>query len=280
MGKRNARIGRLKPKDIEVGKRTQKRKKNRRKNLILNILLIVFLVIFIYSSYNVFMWIKSDRKLKKLESGLYKDVIEEVKNNNDSMEQTNENSDEIKATYSVDFKKLKEINKDVIGWIKINDTYINYPILQGKEDEYYLKKDLYKSYDYSGSIFVYSNINPFEDENTAIFGHNMNNQRMFANLQKIYDGELGTNIDVEICTEEKNHIYKVFSCYIETPNLDIIKNQFSVQEKEEYINRVLKKSVLDFHQEIDYSKKLITLVTCGSSSKNRIVVHAIESGIK
>ena len=240
----------------------------------LNILLIVFIAVFIYSSYHVFMWIKSDRKIKKLESGLYKDVIEDVKDDEPSENSSEDN--QVKATYSVDFNKLKEINKDVIGWIKIDGTYINYPILQGKTDEYYLKKDIYKSYDYSGSIFVYSKVKPFVDENTVIFGHNMNNHRMFAHLKMIHDGELGKNIDVEICTEEKNYIYKVFSCYIESPNIAVTKNSFTENEKREYIDNVLKKSDIDFNQDVLYSRNIITLITCGATSKNRIIVHAVE----
>ena len=254
-------------------KRSDRRKK--RNKILTNIFLLIFICIFIYSSYNVFMWLKSDRKLKKLEEGLYKEVIENVKPN--KLEIENEEEQEKKGTFSVDFSKLKEINPDVIGWIKINETYINYPILQGKTNEYYLKKDIYGAYDFSGSIFVYSDVDKnFEDENTVIYGHNMNNHRMFAHLQKIYDGELGKNIDVEICTENGNNIYKVFSCYIEKPNLDIIKNKFSEQEKQEYINNAIKKSKIDFNQEIDYSGKIITLITCGATSKERIIVNAIE----
>ena len=256
-------------------KRSDKRKK--RNKILTNIFLLIFICIFIYSSYNVFMWLKSDRKLKKLEEGLYKEVIENVKPNKLEIENEEEQEQVKKGTFSVDFSKLKEINPDVIGWIKINETYINYPILQGKTNEYYLKKDIYGAYDFSGSIFVYSDVNKnFEDENTVIYGHNMNNQRMFAHLQKIYDGELGKNINVEISTESGNHNYKVFSCYIDAPNLDIIKNKFSEQEKKEYIDNSVRKSKINFNQDIDYSSKIITLITCGSTSKERIIVNAIE----
>ena len=253
------------------GRRSEKRKK--KSKIITNIFLLIFIIIFIYSSYNVFMWLKADRKIKKLEGGLYKEVIKDVESNKVELENNEENI----GTFSVDFVKLKEINPDVIGWIKINETYINYPILQGKTNEYYLKKDIYGAYDFSGSIFVYSDVNKnFEDENTVIYGHNMNNQRMFAHLQKIYDGELGKNINVEISTESGNHNYKVFSCYIDAPNLDIIKNKFSEQEKKEYIDNSVRKSKINFNQDIDYSSKIITLITCGSTSKERIIVNAIE----
>ena len=218
----------------------KRRKKKSKKS---NILLLIFIILFIYSSYNVFMWFKSDINLRKMEDG---------------------------------FEKLKKINPDIIGWIKIDDTYINYPILQGKTNEYYLKKDIYGSYDFSGSIFVYSNADKnFNDENTVIYGHNMKNQKMFAHLRKIYNEELGKNIDVEICTEEKNNIYKVFSCYIESPNIEIIQRNFSELDKKTYIDDAIVKSKINFEQKIDYSKKIITLITC-SNSNNRVIVHAIE----
>ncbi len=242
----------------------KKRKKKSKKS---NILLLIFIILFIYSSYNVFMWFKSDINLRKMEDGLYKDVV---------ITKDNEIKGEKKGSISVDFEKLKKINPDIIGWIKIDDTYINYPILQGKTNEYYLKKDIYGSYDFSGSIFVYSNADKnFNDENTVIYGHNMKNQKMFAHLRKIYNEELGKNIDVEIYTEEKNNIYKVFSCYIESPNIEIIQNNFSELDKKNYIDEAIVKSKINFEQKIDYSKKIITLITC-SNSNNRVIVHAIE----
>ncbi len=240
------------------------KKKRKVKIKLIDIILLMLIVIFIYSSYNVFMWIKSDFKLKNLEKGLYKDVVT-ITNN------------EKKANISVDFEKLKEINPDIIGWIKIDDTNINYPILQGKTDEYYLKRDIYGSYNLSGSIFVYSNVDKyFNEENTVIYGHNMKNQRMFAHLEKVYNGDLGNDIDIEIYTENGNHLYKVFSSYIQSPNVEIIQNQFSEFEKKNYIDKTIKKSKINFNKNIDYSKKMITLITCTSNSKNRIIVHAIE----
>ena len=96
--RKNARISKVENKTQEVGKRTKNRIKNKRRNLILNILLIVFIAIFIYSSYHVFMWIKSDRNIKKLESGLYKDVIQDVKEedtpSDDPVSDENNNNDE------------------------------------------------------------------------------------------------------------------------------------------------------------------------------------------
>lgn len=235
------------------------------KKVLLNILLVIFICAFCFSGYKVFMWLKYDRETKKLENGLYSEVV--------NVKQNSEKKDEI----VVDFKTLKEVNDDVIGWIKIENTHINYPILQGETDEFYLRKDIYKKYNYSGSIFVYSNVDKnFLDENTVIYGHNMKNQRMFADLYEIYKGKLGNDIEVLLNTEDDSSIYKVFSCYVEKPNLEITKNQFSDNEKEEYIKQAISKSKIDFTQEVNFENKIITLVTCGSSSEERVIVHATK----
>ncbi len=237
-----------------------------KKKVILNILLILFICIFIYSGYNVFMWLKSNIEIKKLEKGLYEEVVNVESNE----------KDEKKVT--INFDKLKKINQDVVGWIKIDNTYINYPILQGVTDEYYLRKDIYKRYSLSGSIFMYSNVNKeFLDDNTVIYGHNMKNERMFSNLKKIYLGSLGENINIKIYTPNKYNNYKVFSCYIEKPNVEIIKNKFTNEEKKNYIDKAIKKSNINFKQKIDYSNKIITLITCGTTNKERIIVHAIKT---
>ena len=248
-------------------------RKRRKKKRLMNILLIIFICLFVYSAYNVIMWLKSDREIKELESGLYKEIVTVAESNSQNVGTQQEESNE---QVVVDFKKLKEIYKDVIGWIEIDNTYINYPILQGETDEYYLRKDIYKEYNFSGSIFVYSDVNrQFLDENTVIYGHNMKNDRMFANLNQINNGTLGKDIYINIFTEDKTIVYKVFSSYVEEPSIDIIKNKFTEQEKRDYINTAIKKSEVAFQPNINYKNKMITLITCGSRSEERIIVHAI-----
>ena len=87
-------------------------------------------------------------------------------------------SEKIKRELFVDFESLQAINKDVVGWIFIEDTVVNYPVLHSKKnnDEY-----LYTTYDgkqnNSGSIFAdYRNNADFTDDNTVLYGHNMKNK--------------------------------------------------------------------------------------------------------
>ena len=242
----------------------KKRRFAKKDNKFINIILFLLICIFLYSGFNVTMWLISDRKTKNLEEGLLTEVVKDT-----------EDAEDI----NIDFTKLKEINPDVIAWIKIDNTYINYPILQGESDEYYLKKDIYKKYNLSGSIFVDSKTNPnFEDDNTVIYGHNMKNQRMFADLHKINNGDLGTDIKVDIYTELEKIVYKVFSVHIEEPKAELIKKNFlNVNEKMDYISKSFERSNVNFNAEnINMDSKIITLMTCDNNNKRRVVVNAVK----
>ncbi len=242
-----------------------------------NILLIIFIGAFIYSAYMCFTWLKSDRETKKLEEGLYAEVVQKVEKSEENGEENNNLPEE-----KIDFEKLLSINEDVVAWIKIDNTYINYPILQGETDEYYLKKDIYRKYSVSGSIFVdtTTNIN-FYDHNTVIYGHNMKNERMFADLHKIKNGALGTDIKVKIYTKNTSSTYQVFSAYAVEPSEDLVEKNFSNEsDKQAYINKALNKSNVKFDinkENINYENNVITLITCDNNNKYRVIVHAIEN---
>ena len=245
-----------------------------KKKIFTNILLVIFIGIFLYSGYMCFIWFKSDKETKKLEEGLYSEVVSKVEKNE-------ENSDTNETEEKIDFEKLLSINDDIIGWIKIDDTYINYPILQEETEEYYLRKDIYKKYSVSGSIFVDSTTNPdFEDYNTSIYGHNMKNERMFADLHKIKNGTLGTDINVKIYIKDTSNIYKVFSAYVSEPIPEIATKNFTDEtEKENYINNAIKRSNVKFvinKENINYENDIITLITCDNNNKYRVIVHAIK----
>ena len=79
----------------------------------------------------------------------------------------------------IDWEKLKAINEDIVGWIKIDNTNIDYPILHSNNDLYYLKHNYMKEYNSNGSIFTINNL-PFEDKETIVHGHNMRNGIMFS----------------------------------------------------------------------------------------------------
>lgn len=132
---------------------------------------------------------------------------------------------------------MKEINKDIIGWIKIEDTNINYPVIKSNEI-YYLKHSYDKKYNSNGSIFTLD-LKPFESQLTTIYGHNMQNGIMFSELSKYLDEEFFyTHINFEIYTPEHNYKATVFSSY----SIDVNVEENNIKE-------------LDFCKEIEYYKK-------------------------
>lgn len=90
-----------------------------------------------------------------------------------------------KQPFVLDWSAIKNTNADVIAWIRIPGTNVNYPILQDTDKEKYLRHNLYGNYTRCGSIFT-SEINehPFADFNTIVYGHNLNNGLMFSDLKK------------------------------------------------------------------------------------------------
>ena len=108
----------------------------------------------------------------------------------------------------------------------------------------------------------------------------MKNERMFADLHKIKNGALGTDIKVKIYTKNTSSIYQVFSAYAIEPTDDIIEKNFSNEsDKEQYINNALNKSNVKFdinQENINYENNIITLITCDNNNKYRVIVQAIK----
>lgn len=87
-----------------------------------------------------------------------------------------------------ELKALQKLNKDMAGWLTIADTEIDYPILQSTDNDYYLHHNYKNEKARAGSIFKdYRNTNEFLDKNTIIYGHNMKDGSMFADLRKYLD---------------------------------------------------------------------------------------------
>ena len=160
---------------------------------------------------------------------------------------------------------LFEKNIDYRGWIKIDNTNINYPILQGQDNEEYLYKDINNEYIVSGSIFMNYLNNGFDDQNTVLFGHNMKNGTMFANLKKYKEEDFFyNNNDIEIELSNGQYLkYKVFSVYITDINNNYTKTSFEDKDEyKEFLERIKNKSIYKSDISVNENDKIITLSTC------------------
>ena len=146
---------------------------------------------------------------------LIKDFFEFKKSNDTNVKLIEEviieeNNEEISV---VDWQKLENINKDIIGWIKIDNTNIDYPILKDDDSLKYLNRSYDGKYNKNGSIFTLNN-NPFQDNVTIIYGHNMKSGIMFSELSKYMKKDfLYKHKYFTIYTKDHTYQATIFSCY-------------------------------------------------------------------
>ncbi len=136
---------------------------------------------------------------------------EEVKEDGETSSESKESKDFVSP---IDFASLKQENSDIYGWIRIDDTVIDYPILQSGEDDpdYYADYTVDHVQGYPGAIFTESDLNkePFEDNVTVIYGHRMKNDTMFGSLDCWEDdGYRDAHSIINIYTEEHNYTYQI-----------------------------------------------------------------------
>lgn len=185
------------------------------------------MIIFIISSYYLIKDFLEYKSSRTFNDKLIDDVF--IESNTEKEKQEKE---------TIDWNKLLEINEDIIGWIKIENTNINYPILQDNDNLKYLKHSYNGSYNSNGSIFTLNN-EPFNDNITTIYGHNMKNGIMFSELSKYMNKKfLDEHSTITIYTKEENCKATIFSCY-----------SIGVHQEENNIK------LLDFENEIEYYKK-------------------------
>ena len=186
---------------------------------------------------------------------------------------------ELKAPMDIDFASLKSVNDDVVGWIYVEAVPdINYPIVHGKDNETYLHRTYEKNYNFAGTIFVdYENKGDFSDCNTIVYGHNMKNGSMFAQLKKFTQDEetYKKSKYFWIFTPEKNYRYEIISAYTTGVNSDtytLFKGPG--EEFEKYLEKIRGYSEIRTDAEgMNIKDKIITLSTCTGNEATRYVVQ-------
>ena len=270
------------------------KKKRKLKKWVWTLLLIFFLLIIIFCVLKLFLWGKDNRKTSNIVDDVYEniDINEIVDNENTELigEDSDKNSDYwyyIKfPLIDVDIDKLKEKNSDTVGWINVNNTNINYPYVQYKDNDYYLTHSYDKSYNEAGWVFMdYRNNTNLDNKNTILYAHSRLDKTMFGSLSKTLKSNWYTNKDnhiIRLSTENENTLWQIFSVYkIEEESYYITTSFASDSKYQEFLNTIKGRSLYDFNSNITSDDKILTLSTCYSDTE-RTVVHAklIKRNIK
>lgn len=226
---------------------------------IINILEVIVLILLLYfSTTKIITWNKENIETKELITEL--NTSKEIQNDTPNI------------------KNLKSKNIDTIGWIKVNNTNIDYPFVQSKDNNYYLTHNFNKKKTLAGWIFLDKRNNKnLNDKNNIIYGHSRKDKSMFGTLKdtlnkKWYKDK--DNLIIKITTETKEYNYEVFSIYtIEKENYYLQTNFKSEKKYKTFINILKERSIYNFKINLDNTTSILTLSTCYKDNQ-RVVVHA------
>ena len=180
---------------------------------------------------------------------------------------------------SVDFTDLLSQNPDTVGWLQVNNTNIDYPVVQSSDNSYYLDHSFEKQYSGAGWIFAdyRSNLTDLE-KNTVIYGHGRKDNTMFGTLDDTLSSSWYTepeNQIIKLSTPKKDMLWQIISIYTVPAESYYLTHTFESDETyNKFLNTITSRSIYDFNTKVDASDHILTLSTCLDNSGNRIVVHA------
>lgn len=246
----------------------RKSRKARRKNMILNVILVAAIVVFCVSAF----------KLLQIGKG-YKDGQSEYEKVRDVAIKSADD----KEKFRVDFDELMKINDDTVGWIRFykEPSQINYPVVQGEDNDLYLHKTFSANENTLGAIFVDAAASSdFTDKNTIIYGHRMKDGSMFRKLEEYKDKDFWKeNPYFYIYTPDGREItYKIYSVGQVLDTSDTYLTSFaSDEEYQTFLDMTMKEADYDTGVKVTTDDTVVTLSTCtAASDEHRFVVRGVK----
>lgn len=232
--------------------------------IISTILMIFFIALFIFSSIKILNWKKNNDKNRKINETLHEYI--RVGGN---------------EKYNIDFDKLESKNEDTVAYIRVFGTKIDYVVVRGSDNEYYLNHDYNKGNNQSGWIFAdMSNRFDGTDKNIVIYGHNTIDGSMFGSLKNVLSSSWRDEYkdkDIILVTKNGMQRYKVFSTYkIENEEYYIQTYFESENSYKEFLTNVKARSNYKYDVDLSNAERILTLSTCANNGKNRVVLHAVR----
>ncbi len=245
-------------------------------------------VIFLFTSIIIANWFRQGYSIKKLETGIvestdiYK-VEEGTLYNVDSIDSNNYGSQYWKYLQTplsaVDFTELLKENSDTVGWLIVNDTNVNYPVVQTSNNDYYLNHAFDKTSNNAGWVYAdfRDNFNIFS-KNMVVYGHGRKDKIMFGSLTKALDKNWYSkeqNQIIQLSTLKYNTMWQIFSIYTIPAESYYITTDFdSNAEYAKFLGEMLKRSIYNFNVNLSTDDKILTLSTCYNDNGIRLVVQA------
>lgn len=229
----------------------------------------VLIVIFAVSTY----FFVSNQIESREQQEIFNDIVSVVET------ESNDNDDKLNG-----YMELKSQNADFIGWIKIDDTNINYPVMQSRTPNFYLRKNFNKEYSYYGTPYISELCNTEKSDNLIIYAHNMKNHQMFGDLEKYKSKDFyNSHRYIQFDTLNSKGTYEIISVLKTTADDFDYQNYTDFTDEEQFntfIDKCKSLSLYDTETNAAYGDRLITLSTCEYSRKDgRLVVIAKQTEV-
>lgn len=279
--------------DISSEKKTTKKKKKRKSKLMYNIIMFILLCVFVTCAYILIKYFLDSKKsedkveeLKELVDDDYSFDEEDLYSTATDAKKDPEYVDVNGVAVQSKFEAIYRQNNDFIGWIYIEDTDIDYPVVQSMyEEEYYIHKDFDKEYSQAGTLFIDTSCNvAAPSDNIMIYGHNMKTGKMFHDLLEYEDEEFYKEHKYIIFnTIYGDGVYEVIAAYrtkIHPVDYTGFKyyqffNASSEEEFDNYVTTGQANTPYEIESTATYGDRLLTLSTCAYHDDNgRYVVVA------
>lgn len=281
--------------------------KNKFRNILLYVSIIVFFCSIIYIVYSKYTMNQDQQQFEKLQEAKENEVSSslesnsiylkknedaekkplESQNTDDDAEKVLLETESINREKSIlpEYDELYQENQDLYGWIEIEDTVINYPVMYTPNNpNFYLRRNWNKEYSVSGCIFIDGRSNG-ETENIIIYGHNMDNETMFGTLNKYKEKEYYQEHKyIQFDTIYEKAIYEIIAVSKAIAYNNVSEGEYSfynnieLNSKEkfnEYISFIKENSYYEIESNTEYGCEIITLCTCDYWADNaRLLVVA------
>lgn len=267
-------------KDMQKQILIEMKKREKRRKLIVALSSLVAVLCFGYFGVYYFFAARTSMDYEQLSDLKNKNYNFQI-NDEVQVHRTNNELPDILPEYEILYQK----NKKLIGWIKIDDTNIDYPVMQTSDNEYYLDHNYNQEYDKNGSIFLDTACSVYpRSTNLIVYGHHMKSGKMFGNLQKYakesyYEDHNLIQFDT-IYEKGTYEIMYVFRSQVFNEDDLVFKyyqfiNANSGNEFDSYMDEMKKLSLYDTGVTANYGDSLLTLSTCDNSQTDgRFVVVA------
>lgn len=249
------------------------------KKAIILILIIACVSGLVYSGIYIVLWIKDNNKTNEQIENVQNKVKVEEKDDSEDTVIIDEDSNYLDSKFlNVSFDVLHSINNEVVGWIYIPGTKIDYPFVKHSDNKFYLNHSIDKTYSGAGWVFMdYRNNISNLDQNTIIYAHGRIDGTMFGSLRNALEKKWLDNKDnyvLKISSRDTNYLFEIFSIYHIKSTTDYLTiNYDSDDDYLKFLKMIQDRSFQKFDTSVGVLDKIVTLSTCYSSSE-KLVVHA------